>query len=1320
MNHRLLSIALLLSLALSPSAAGQDRSWTLADPLSADPQALLDAAAANPADLQYPSRSLHFSERVELDKKGRAVHTWHHIYQVYKRKDGLGTQPMYWRPAFDRRPRLRARVIHPDGTVYNLDPRTGVETTHGTQDQLLYVDTRSITAPLPMLVDGAVVEEVFELRSEEPWKGGGHLFEFTSLGFEKGAHVRFDVVLPEGMTLHEDGGRGEFVRTETTSRGRRHIAWERTISSPPSWDMVRSEELRAQVRVRVSTAPSWAALAQTARGKIDPPPASPELAALAAQTVAGLEDRTARIEALTRLVHDRVRYVAVELGMGAIEPRPAPLTLAQGYGDCKDKATLLITLLRAVGIEASAVLLQAGEGEDLGEGLPAVFAFNHVILVVHGEQPLYIDATDPYSAIGDIPITDQGRKALVLAEGTQGLIELPKSTAEINRARFEEVVRGGLEGPAEVFNRFMGRGLHGAVARRVVDTEEDPEQEITLDEGPDGPGGWVTVSQAPDDRATPTFLVDGLHLEVDCLDSYAGSQLSMLRRATPIDGKVKIVPEHVENIWRVEGPASFAFDEQPEPLSLDLGRVRLWREGRRADDGALEVVCGWELQGDLSPEEAEAFKTAYKTWSEEHEEPLKVFIGEEAVALAHAGRAKEGLAQLAARPQDLQTRLLRAASFRRLGLLDAERRELEALAPEDPASLALWWRLFEVRIADEDGAEDGPSVDRAGAIAALRRVRELAPDLRPARDELLDLLAYNAQGRMQAGELTEARALLEQTLSPRDPNAVHDDEAGLRTFYLTLLLVDRQLDTLLSTPHLDPEDPEHQAMRLAALTLRDGATAGLDELRRLRGQGRAGREDGAGMAVQAAELLRNRREYGLAEAWVKEASALGAPVWMISGAGLDHPIHRWEDVSGLLSPEESLALRGGLTTWRPDLAGELLRPGELHPAAELADMRWFDLDRAPDRWELDRLASNLKVAAVDTVGNATRARLETTWPDADPDEPPDTHLVFLVRTDGVLQVRALEGRPSELGRAVLERLDAGDLVSAQALLDWAQELPEVRKHAELRLWGMTGERGAATARAFGTVLLAWRPNPPYPQMQAELERALKLKPLRDPDAVNAELAEVLYRQGKVTEALVLTRALRTRRPDDKDLAQLHMAGLTALRKTRDLQAAYDDYLKRWGEDDHALNSQVELHVMGGKLADALALAEAADQRKAPDAASLLNNASWGALYVAEPDWERAVKAARRSKELEDGNSVRHTLACLLLETGELTEAVELLEEARGARGPLGTEWWVVVGRAAQLSGLPDEARAAYAKIPASDKLGGTRALADRFLAELGG
>ena len=102
----------------------------------------------------------------------------------------------------------------------------------------------------------------------------------------------------------------------------------------------------------------------------------------------------ARAEQALGLVQDRVRYVALLMGQGGYVPASAETTWSRRFGDCKAKTALLLGILHSLGIEAEPVLVQADGGDMIGDRLPMVALFNHVLVRAHvGGKDYWLDGT---------------------------------------------------------------------------------------------------------------------------------------------------------------------------------------------------------------------------------------------------------------------------------------------------------------------------------------------------------------------------------------------------------------------------------------------------------------------------------------------------------------------------------------------------------------------------------------------------------------------------------------------------------------------------------------------------------------------------------------------------------------------------------------------------------------------------------------------------------------------------------------------------------------------------------------------------------------
>lgn len=150
------------------------------------------------------------------------------------------------------------------------------------------------------------------------------------------------------------------------------------------------------------------------------------IVALASEIKQQNTSKAQQISAALKYSQDNIRYVGLEMGVNSHLPTPAHETLVLKYGDCKDKALLFITILKALGIEAYPALVNTKETKLLAERSPAVNLFDHVIVTLDfdGEQ-LWLDPTLNYQQgrLEQIFQPDYGY-ALVIKSGEKALTSM--------------------------------------------------------------------------------------------------------------------------------------------------------------------------------------------------------------------------------------------------------------------------------------------------------------------------------------------------------------------------------------------------------------------------------------------------------------------------------------------------------------------------------------------------------------------------------------------------------------------------------------------------------------------------------------------------------------------------------------------------------------------------------------------------------------------------------------------------------------------------------------------------------------------------------
>lgn len=164
--------------------------------------------------------------------------------------------------------------------------------------------------------------------------------------------------------------------------------------------------------------------------------------------VTGKADFDSKLRLLTAFLQSEIRYVAIEIGIGGYQPHPASDIYHHRYGDCKDKATLLSSMLRVAGINSDYVVIHTDRG-FVNPTVPSVW-FDHVILALElpsdvkqdeypsvvtaqsGKRFIIFDPTDEYTPVGLLRGELQNSYALLVTDSGGELIRTPLLAPDTN------------------------------------------------------------------------------------------------------------------------------------------------------------------------------------------------------------------------------------------------------------------------------------------------------------------------------------------------------------------------------------------------------------------------------------------------------------------------------------------------------------------------------------------------------------------------------------------------------------------------------------------------------------------------------------------------------------------------------------------------------------------------------------------------------------------------------------------------------------------------------------------------------------------------
>lgn len=291
----------------------------------------------------------------------------------------------------------------------------------------LFDGTLTLTAVLEDLRPGDIVAYSFTVHSNDPILGNRYNDSFRTQWSTPVRWSRLRLLQPEDRVIHIDQIGADLKPVTRHDGATKETIWQwrdlaglRNESEQPSWHM-------HYPRIRLSEWDSWGDVVEWGVPLYKLKPLSVPMQALVDQWRKEAADDPSRIVQALRFVQDNVRYTGIEIGPGAYQPTDAARVLERRYGDCKDKALLLVTLLHAMKIDAQPALVNTWLEQGIENVLPGPRMFDHVIVRIrNGGRTYWFDATETLQG-GTLQTANQAHfgAALVIAPGVQKLERMP-------------------------------------------------------------------------------------------------------------------------------------------------------------------------------------------------------------------------------------------------------------------------------------------------------------------------------------------------------------------------------------------------------------------------------------------------------------------------------------------------------------------------------------------------------------------------------------------------------------------------------------------------------------------------------------------------------------------------------------------------------------------------------------------------------------------------------------------------------------------------------------------------------------------------------
>ena len=1240
-----------------------------------------------------------------------------------------------WAPWYDQKPVITARVVTKSGTVHTLDAKAVTEAPARDSSLDIFSDNRILRAPLPAVEAGAVVEYVITVDGRSPISGAG-----TASVFSMGRRVpvqRTRLVLDAPLSIEPRiVNRSALKPLVEEKDGRRRTTFVSDRIEPDEHlEYFLPFDEAGYPYIAFATGKSWQEIAAAYSKIVDGQIEGSDLQKRVRAAVGGTKDRREIVARALAAVQKDVRYAGVEVGEGSIIPRTPATVLHNKYGDCKDKATLLVAMLRSAGVPAHVVLLRAGTDLDANDDLPGLGMFNHAIVRVDaagGAEAIWVDPTDEFARAGELPIEDQGRMVLVADPSTSSLTRTPESPSTANRYMETRTFTLPEDGKARVVETTEAVGVDDATQRRYYASSE-------LKLYREGMENYVksyyfAKALAKMDVGDPHDMTKPFRLTLEATDSGSGivrngeaavavhpaalfngfpPNLRDWKEPQPDDDPKDVPKKRVHDfimpvpkvkVWTVRIIPAVGYEPRALPAAetRKLGVVTYETEYAVQPDGSIVATLTVDSgKRRLTAAEFEETRIAISKLIREPQIDIGFdLIGQRKLNEGDVGGALAEFRKLAAlHPKEAQHHVEMARALLAGGLGESAREEATKAVAIEPKSAQAQLTLAEVLRHDLLGRPYRKGIDLPGAIAALRKAKEIEPDEVDGRVRLARLLTYGEDGVQYGRNARLIDAIAEYRSLSKDLGEKGQDYDGELMLVLAHAGHFQELKDLAASS----QDKQRRNLgRILAVAAMEGKDAALKELSAF------DLETRRTYASNLAQYLLAIRLYPQAAAML-ETSLNGTPQASQSALYIDtvRRAQRIEDVPAAPADPADLvrrlflALGSGkkeeVLALMPADVQERIRKKEEKQGKEPFDFlgrETKDSNQTPSSIVVVMYSMfQLQKEGNDATGYRLRLRMSMDVNNSD-------FAMFVTREGDQYLIRA-SNTDESLGIAALRFAEAGQVETARQWLNWARESVQAfggddpfNGSAFAKLWPKS--KATATAdevRLAANVLVAEQTGENAKTLEA-LREKVESEDVRT--LIDRALAGGYAATEEWAKVVPVARRLAAREPDS-GIAFVALA--TALSYTggnAEVETLAKARLARLPNDRDALRA---LSQNAAATFDFVAAERYAQQivDLSPERGDY-NNAAWYGLLAGnlEHALENAQKATAGEKGRGAGASL-HTLAAVYAEKGKTLEAREALLNSMDQRQhdqPQDEDWYVL-GRIAESYGVRDAAIAAY-------------------------
>jgi len=526
---------------------------------------------------------------IRLDADGRGSKTYRYVVQILRQEAVSDYEELRfsYAPGHEKQTLNWLRVVRPDGTIISEGPSHRQESDVPAQmGNPVYADRRVLRLSVSGVAPGTIVDYSYTTEEQKPFLEGDDYNSWSLTMANTVRRSRYIVDLPASLRPLIQERNLRQPRVERQVGDRRVYMWSGQDIARFETEPFASDSNGVVQSLEWALPNSWERIGRWYLGHVREREAvTDSLRRKARALVAGARSFDDSVRALHRYVAQDIRYVSISLGIGGYQPRFPEEVMATGFGDCKDKATLFVALMRGIGYEAYQVVLNSTG--NVTEALPSISQFDHVIAAYRRPgraDYLYTDLTAELTPLVELPFGPQGEFGiLVRPDNRVEEVKFPLSEPSDNRSvsRFT----GELRADGSVSGEFVTEGT-GTQQYQLRDLLSNPFDSLQTRRVSDAlANGVVTGATGSNLRVTNgRDLQQTARLQVNVTGG----------RALQNTGRTALLQLPISNMVSVG--ALVTEMESAKPRRLPIAASRVMGYGTAVEELELTLPEGWSAE----------------------------------------------------------------------------------------------------------------------------------------------------------------------------------------------------------------------------------------------------------------------------------------------------------------------------------------------------------------------------------------------------------------------------------------------------------------------------------------------------------------------------------------------------------------------------------------------------------------------------------------------------------------------------------------------------------------------------------------------------